>query len=288
VGSAAHMGEKCPKCGTDVQPQHRYCHVCGTDVGFPNVRAANIPPEREALEARVNAAWASARATGSETKLKEFESAVRNASAVMNRSAGALFGWVNGPSPLFKSFHRQVEEDGRPVDAEWDQQREAAESTINPFVYRELIFAALSLDGTGMTYYGPYAVTLRTVTIEDRSSAFEENPFVFNKRHHVVAGQAPPPGYRAKWSEKSQIAVAKLHSKVRTSTSEKDFPSILMEERRGESDCDFVEVHIYGTVNREGIAQVVGPQPPRRPDQLLWRQAKRRLKELGAVVIETP
>ena len=135
-----------------------------------------------------------------------------------------------------------------------------------------------------MTYYGSYAVTLRSVTIEDRASVFEQNPFLFNRAHHVIAGQAPPLGYRAPWGDRARLAAAKLQPRISKGDSAPQFPTILMEARRGESDCDFIEVHIYGPVNRAGIERMAGPQPSRRQDRSLWKQASRKAIGLGAQV----
>jgi len=279
------MSDTCPKCSAEIQFNQRSCSVCNTDAGFPNVRSAQRLIEREALNKRYETAEVSARARGIAAEFAAFEASAARSHVVMNRSLGAICDWVNGQSPLFLSFHKQVESLGRsPSPNEWDQQREAAESAINPFCYRELNFAALSLDNTGMTYYGSYAVTLKSITIEDRSSIFEQNPFLFNRAHHVIAGRAPPYGYRASWSDRGKLAVAKLHARITKGVGEENFPTILMEDRRNESDCDFVEVHIYGPVNRAGIERIVGPQPARRQDRALWNQAARKAAALGAQV----
>ncbi len=203
----------------------------------------------------------------------------------MNCSLGALCNWLNAESPLFLSFHKQVEFLGRmPNETGWDQQREAAESAINPFCFRELNFAALSLDRLGMTYYGQYSVTLKSLTIEDRASVFEQNPFVFNQVHHVVAGQKPPCGYRATWPGRAKLAVAKLHPALEPGSSPASFALVLMEPRRSASDCDFMEVHIFGPINRAGIERIIGPEPKTRQDRALWKQASRKARALGAEV----
>ena len=138
------MNDKCPKCDADVLQSHRSCPVCSSDVGFPNVRVAMREDEREALAIRRTSAEVSATARGVSAELAAFEGAVAQSKAVMNRSLGALSDWLNGQSPLFLSFHKQVEALGRsPSAADWDQQRAAAESAINPFSYRELNLAAL-------------------------------------------------------------------------------------------------------------------------------------------------
>jgi len=279
------MIDQCRKCGATVPINQRACAVCNTDAGFPNVRVANRPMEVAALATRYNGARASAVARGVEGKIDAFEAAVAVSKAVMNRSLGALSDWLNGTSPLFLSFHNQVRHLGRvPSENEWDQQREAAESTINPYYFQELNFAALTLDGRGLSYYGSYSVTLKSVTIEDRASVFEKNPFYFNRVHHVVSGQAPPVGYRSSWQARGRLAVAKLQAMITAGTSLAQFADVLMEARRNESDCDFVEVHIYGPINRLCIERIMGPEPTQGADRVIWRQVIRKAKEYRAVV----
>jgi hypothetical protein len=203
----------------------------------------------------------------------------------MNRSLGSLSEWINGSNDLFLSFHKQVHLLKRhPQENEWDPQREAAEAAINPYAFQEINFAALSLDGTGMTYYGEYAVTLSTYSIDERASVFEENPFNFNRNHHLTSGKPVPHGYRATWAQRDMLATAKLHSSIKPAMTADDFALVLMEDRRSESDCDFIEVHIYGDVNRKGIERVIGPMPDERRKRAIFNQARRKLIELGAKV----
>lgn len=276
--------DACVKCGEAVPLWAKDCPVCQTPASFPNVRVASRKVETDELERRVEMARASARARGSTGELNLFEDAVGQSRAVMNRRLDALQDWLTGQSELWFSFHRQVDAGRMPLENGWDEGRESAESTINPFVYRELNFAALSLDGAGVTSYGPFAITLRDETIEDRATAFEENPFFFNKRHKLYGGMIPPKGYRSTWAERARLAVAKLHGKIAAGTAPEAFPVTLMEDRRDEPDCDFIEVHIYGPVNRQSIARVVGQVPAKPADRLIWKSVKKRLLAQGTEV----
>lgn len=281
------MTDLCVKCSSSVPPQERYCQICGKDAGFPNVRYAQRPEERAALAARVAAADTSASAKGSSEKLNAFGDAVGASEAVMNRWLGTLNTWVNGDNPLYVNFYKQVRVLGRmPEQNDWDRQRGAAEELINPYIHEELNLAALTLDGIGMPYYGDYSVVLRSATIEDRSTVFEENPFKFNERHHVVGTRPPPAGYRAPWEDRSLLAKAKLHSRIETNTPEDAFPDILMGNPRGEPDCDFIEVQIYGSLHRAVIGEVRGPVPKSRQDRAIWKSVAARLRKSGAVVEE--
>ena len=189
------MSDKCGNCGAAVTLQESNCPVCRTPAGFPNVKVASSTKEATALTARYDSAMVSARARGVTAELLAFEDAVATGSeAVMNRSLGALSTWINGQSDLFLSFWHQVKYLGRhPTETEWDQNRQAAEAAINPYDYEELNFAALTLDGRGMIYYGPYSVIFKSLAIAHRASVFDSNPFDFCKTHHVVAGHLLPP-----------------------------------------------------------------------------------------------
>lgn len=287
---AIGQSELCSVCGTPVPLTRRACSVCNTDAGFPNVRAAVSPLEADALERRYTDATTSTSARSVSDERIALEAIVKSSKAVMNRRIGPLSNWMNGDSPLFNSFYDQIEHSGRDpdMDNDFDPAREAAESAVNPYCYRNIIFAALTADGNGMSYYGPYSVILKTITIQNRSSIFEQNPFEFFKVHHIVIGQPIPRGYRSSWTERSKLAVAKLHSRLTKGATSAELARLVMEGRGHESNCDFLEVHIYGPVNRAGIESISGPEPQQRADRLVWKQIKRKAAEMGIEVRTIP
>ena len=274
---------KCVHCDQEVPHSERVCPACSRDAGYPNVRLAEMPDEAAALEARLAAAHASARARAVEAELKSFSLSVNSSKAIMNRRLDTLQSWLNSNNPLFISFHQQVRSGARlPEDTRWDQQRTSAENTVSPNFYSQLSFGALSLDSLGMSYYGPYCVVLKDDLIAHRASVFEENPFEFNRRHAIISGQVPPAGYRAPWIYRDKLAVSKLANKISSGMSDSDFPNILVEPRRADPDCDFIEVHVYGPIHHAAIDHVSGPIPKARPDRAIWDQVKRKLRGLGA------
>lgn len=257
--------------------------MCGQDVGFPNRRRAQYTDEKEALQRRVSQAFAAARAKRATAVLADFQTATGASDAVMNRSLGALHSWLMNTNGVFSTFHQQVRAGVRiPEDTKWDDQRISAENTVNPHYFSELNFAALTLDKVGLIYYGAYSVLLKTELIAPRATVFEENPFEFNRKHAVISGQCCPPGYRAIWESRGDLAVAKLQPKITATTSGADFPGIIMERRTHDADCDFIEVHIYGSIHQRVIKHVSGPIPKDREDRAIWRQIKRKLEALGA------
>jgi hypothetical protein len=220
----------CTNCGTDFPSHVERCPACGHDVGFPNVRAAERAEEVAALHGRLAAAKTTAGARGTLPALENFGNAVRKSQAVLARPLSDVDTLVKSKNALYISFHSQVRAGTRiPEDNDWDKGRSAAESTVHPNYYDQINFTALSLDGFGVLWWGAYSITLKELHIANRTTVFEENPFVFCERHRIIAGKRPPLGYRATWPDRNQLAMAKLVDKVKPTTQPKDYPSILLD-----------------------------------------------------------
>ena len=100
----------CPNCncGAEVPAHVERCIVCGADVGFPNVRAAQENAEVTALELRVNGARVTAVARGTLAVLESFGKAVKASQAIIARPLGDLDALAKSNSALYISFHSQV------------------------------------------------------------------------------------------------------------------------------------------------------------------------------------
>jgi len=273
----------CASCGTPVPVASRNCPVCQTDVGFPNVRAAQETKERAALGERVEDARVSARARKCEAVLDDFSNAVLRSKAVTCRSLSTLLGLVSSDNALYNSFYRQIESGARlPEDSPWDRGRTAVDGTLFPNYHMDIVFAALSLDNRGLANFGKYTIVLKEDMIAHRATVFEENSFIFcQKKHHIVVGDSIPPGYRALWLERARLAMAKLHSRLDAKTSPDIYSQILMKQGHDPAEDDFIEVHIFGPIHRRAIERVIGPKPIGREERALWQSLKRKLDEVG-------
>src|SRR4051812_7264912 len=94
-------------CGLEVPHSERSCPACGRDVGFPNVRLAQMPSEADELARRYATALSSAQARGVAGRLEAFAAAVDRSFAIMNRSLGVIHAWLNGNNPLLATYHAQ-------------------------------------------------------------------------------------------------------------------------------------------------------------------------------------
>ena len=278
---------KCSNCQGDVPSNLRHCPSCGDDCGYPNVRLASQATAVEALEARFHSAEVSTEARNCLDKLLAFGAGVDRSRAVIARPLNILSDWVENEASIYTSYQRQVASGARvPQDNEWDKVRTQYESALYPNFYVDIVFGSLTLSTGGMSGYGGFSIFLKEKMVAHRASLFEENPHDFVQRHKVLLNQALPPGYRAVWSTRGKLAMVKLHSKIVPETEEDDWPAILQADNGGTGNSDFIEVHIYGSLNRNAIESVAGKTPKTREDRLLWKRVKRKLAEAGAGVQE--
>src|ERR1051326_2719542 len=95
----------CPNCSQPVLPHERHCVRCQTDCGFPNVRAAQQPAEKNALAVRIKSAEDDAKSRHTEPVLDSFRDAVRKSRAVRVRAFAEVYGLVKSDNKLLGTFY---------------------------------------------------------------------------------------------------------------------------------------------------------------------------------------
>lgn len=278
----------CDECGTEIPYDARDCVGCGKDVGFPNVRVSDRVDEVEALRERVRYAQVAAAERGCADELEAFGTAASDSQAVMVRHLSALDSFVSNPKGALATYYKAVRVGIRlPENNEYDANRSRIDGTINLHgVHESIHYAALSLDGKGVRWFGDYSVTLRERMIASRTSVFEENPFSFLDKNPIPPTGSVPPGHRATWARRGELAMAKLHPRIKQGLTSDDFPGILVEQGVKSADSDFIEVHIYGAIHPRAVERVIVSEPPKRADRAIWKRVKKTLLSLGAVVEE--
>jgi hypothetical protein len=274
---------KCLKCGEDIPKHVRACVVCGADAGFPNVRAAMRGEEVSALENRVKEVTDDATLRGCDSILKIFCDAVAKSEAVINRSLGKLNEIVSSDNELYQTFYQAIGSGSRlPEDNKWDSIRQSVDSLLFPYYFEQIRFGSLSIDRTGILDYGDYCIVLKETTIKDRATVFEENAIKFMENHKVVITSPLPLGFKATWTNRSMLAIAKIGKKLNKATKECEFPKLLASSDA--SNSDFIEVHIYGDIHRRAIEHLGGIEPSHKVDKVLLRSITKKLKDIGASV----
>jgi hypothetical protein len=277
---------QCPK-GHNFPNHAQLCPACGCHVGFPNVRTALRSEEITALKLRWESAHEDARNRGAETVLNDFEFEVQNRSrAVICRGWGTVDSIVSNDNVLLGTFYLEIAAGIRnPENNAFDEARHVVDSAVFPLYEKEIRFAALTLNGRGPEAYGRCSIVLKDEVIDERTTVFEENTLVFCRQRGIQIGTPIPPGFRAQWKDRYMLAGAKLHKHITASTDSASFPSILLTNSTKTDGGDFIEVHIYGSMNRHSIEQVRGPRPAADEDRVIVDSIERKLNEVGASLI---
>lgn len=237
--------------------------------------------------ARLHDAEVSTTARHCKDVLDRFGAAVLGSRAVISRSLAIVQELVESDKRTYVGFHKQLAAGARVAeDNKFDRIRTQVESALFPNFHSEIIFGCLSLGGSRLTGYGEYAMVIKDKMIAHRATVFDENPITLSKKLKLSLTDPFPPGYRAVWSERDSLAKAKLHSDINSDTKDDDFPHILLNDRGGTADSDFIEVHIFGPLNQQSIERVIGPVPKTRDDRLIWQRLQRQLAKAG-IEVET-
>ncbi len=149
---------------------------------------------------------------------------------------------------MINTYYQQVASNARnATDNSYDKTREAFDSRVNPYDFKDIHCATLSLSGTGLLYYGKCHIKFKEQLIDERASVFEENPCRFEVKHNITGNSSYPLGHRATWEDRSILATTKLHSKLIVNMPEQEFERMLIQGDG--SDADYIEVHIYGKLH---------------------------------------
>jgi hypothetical protein len=276
----------CGFCGNHIRAHERNCPVCDTDAGYPNVRAAEAAEERAALAERNSAADRGCAADGRSSILAQFRTAVKASKAVLCRSVSQTLKLISTDNELYTSFYLEVEAEARrPEETLVENDRLIADDLLFPHYRHHIRFAALSLNGWGVRQYGKCSITLADLAIAHRSTVFEKNSLEFCREFKLGAGTGIPPGYRASWTDREKLASAKLHRQLRLTDIERTFERRLLRDMPGIAPPDFIEVHIYGPVQRRGVEEIRVPDDVTPAEEAIILEIERRATEVGAEVI---
>jgi hypothetical protein len=249
--------------------------------------AAEDAQERDALNRRYQVAKADAIKRGADAVLQHFESALAGSAAVIARSDSEVLLLASNTRRLFATYYQQIESGSRLPDGdEWGSVREITDSILFPN-YKELIhFAALSLNGIGLSNYGNCSITLREDRIAHRTSVLEDNSVLLMERHRVQVKRKAtvPRGFRATWKEREKLCVAKLAGSIDSTTKSDQYSGILLKQGTSSEYDEFVEVHIFGPMSVFTIAAVRVTEPTTRRRATVVSALKSKLAKHGVAV----
>jgi hypothetical protein len=201
-----------------------------------------------------------------------------------------VYRLAGSDNEIYATFYNLTDSGIRSLSGEkWDSLRGVADRALFPGYEKHIRFAALALDGLGLTNYGSVSVTLREDMIAHRASVFEENAVLFMARHGIRMDQAHelPPGYRATWGERGRLCVAKLASSLSPGFSPSAFGSLLLINGATSEDDRFVEVHVWGPMTRRTFARaIVRKRLTDKAERAIVKALREKLKPVGVKLEE--
>lgn len=172
-----------------------------------------------------------------------------------------------------------------PAGDEWDYRRRSADLALFPNFEEHITFAALSLDGVGLSNYGSCSIVLRNDMIAHRATVFEENSVTFTERHGVAMKKGKVPhGYRAPWADRGKLCVAKLHQSIDATTRPDEYSRLLMRQGATSEEDQFVEAHIFGPWTARTIEHVSVSKRRKKADNISIKWLEREMKKFGVTV----
>lgn len=260
----------CKDCGYDIPQPSQCCPHCARPGYFWNVIQANDPAEREELEKRYQTAKSDVSARRADSRLQDFEDAIANSRAVLARSESEVLRLASSDRQLYATYYQMLDAGLRlPEGGQWDVVRVLTDSLLFPGYKKEIRFAALSLDGIGLSNYGSCSIVFRNDMIGHRASVFEENSVMFMERNGIKVSRESemPKGYRASWDERARLCVAKLYVKIDSATRPDEYSGLLLKQGATSEEDEFIEVHIWGPMTVLTMEQVKVASPVLRPRQ---------------------
>jgi len=276
----------CPVCKNDIPQPAERCPHCGRPGIFWNVIAASDTAEIAALHDRYVNAIADATSRKVDDKVLAFEAAVSKSGVVIARSEGDLLRLATSTRQLYATYYQQVESGLRlPEGDEWDLVREVTDTMLFPQYKKDIRFGALCIDGIGLSNYGNCSIALKEEMVSHRASVFEENSVLFTKKHGVSTSKPDlPKGFRAIWSDRARLCIAKLAYRVDSTTAANQYSGLLLKQGATTADDDFVEVHIWGPISVLSIKEVRVTVAKKRQRMTIIKAIREKLAKHGVTV----
>ena len=273
---------KCPLCANDLQITAEICPHCASPALYPNVNAAAQKEDVDALEKRYERAKKDAMSRGCDAVVQTLETDAAASKAVIARPLGEAQRLATSDKQGYSTYYQLVHAQQRLPDGdEWDALRRQADEALFPGFKEKIRFAALSMDGVGLSNYGEMSVVLRDAMIRHRASVFEENSALFVKNRKVKDLARAVRGYRATWADRAKLCVAKLAGGLTPATRPDDLSGLLLRQGATSADDAFVEVHVWGPMTARTVERVIAVQSAKRRLRAVLRELRRQLQQLG-------
>jgi hypothetical protein len=123
----------------------------------------------------------------------------------------------------------------------------------------QMHYAMLSFKPKGPPSYGDATLVFKEEAIANRATVYEENSGVYPLKSESRVDQLlkMPEGKVATWEDRGKLCVTKHAEDITADVKTDEYQELLVQVGEdGEKDT-FVEVHIYGKINRDAVKKIV-------------------------------
>lgn len=239
------------------------------------------------LDLNYGAAVADALARGVETRFDALENILKGSVATINITSKLLYAMAAGQN--YVSYYKALKTDLRRIaERQYHAQRSKVDAAIHPGYEEEILNAALSPDGRGLTNYGPITLQLLEVSISDRSSVMRENAFDFFERNDLGARDAEEElGWRSVWGSRYKLGVAQLAPSLTMAMAFDDISNCILSCGVTRGDDRYIEIHIYGELSWQALSRVVLERSlTDSKEQDDWDFGRQKLSHRGVTIVD--
>jgi hypothetical protein len=224
------------------------CPHCARPQLFPNVDLAKDGVEKSKLQERHSSALAEVKTRGCEDVGERFKDCCSRSVAAFACSIQKLHREIASGTEVFETFYDLEKlrlQASSSTDEEWKKLRMQAESELfgDGDHLGKIHYASLTLDGDGLSRYGPCVVQLADSMVSHRASCFEGNTAIVYRDEHSFEAYL-----RAEWGDRHQMCLAVFASLLEPGMPESAFPGIVVATGGKPEEDRFIEVHIFGAM----------------------------------------
>jgi len=248
--------EICPECASPCPDTARNCPACDFDIGYPNVRMA--VNELSELKTRFEVVAAFAKTAGLASEFQELVTEIdQHSHVVVAIPTLYAISFLSNRTTLYTTYESMVDSGTRsPAPFVDDSHRCAVGGKFFGSYAKEIRYGALSLNNHSLHNYGEVFFTIKSKTIEKRTSFLSENTYHFAENNKVNLSDPFPKGYRSDWNSRSILVASKLGSLLSPGDTSDQFSKLLVKQGADRSTDDCVEAHIHGTFNDYAVESI--------------------------------
>lgn len=255
--------ENCPQCDAPQSSFNHECNACGTFLGFPNVRIANLSNEVQALETRVQISEKRAKLNDVFNEFSMLMDEVdQHSSVIVSMPVDTALNIVMNINYLFVNYERLVGAGARsPAEFVSDAHRKVVAGALYGSFGEKIVYGALSLSERGLKSYGDIHCKLKAVAVNKRTLFLHENSYVFIDKY---GDSDHPKGYRSDWANRAKLVATKLEENklLQKKQGREEWEQLMLVcDGKNRDRDEFVEAHIFGAFNVFSIEQMIAAEP---------------------------